>query len=78
MENTIDERVHALHGAFNALLVTLHEAGVLDTDRLRLHLRGAANQIESGGLPEIAAALDQMREHLDVLLPQQSPQTRSS
>jgi len=78
VESKIDDQLLALEGAFNALLVTLHEAGTLNADRYRVHLRGAANQLDEGALPEAAAALDVLRAHLDVLLPQRSTQAAGS
>ncbi|MDR2172650.1 MAG: hypothetical protein LBE32_00320 [Burkholderiales bacterium] len=68
-DTTTDDQLLALHGAFNCLLKTLHESGKLDKDRLYRHLCGNANFLEENGLPEAAAVLDEMRGHLDVLLP---------
>lgn len=69
---TIDERQLAIEAAFNALLVTLHQAGLLPADQLRQHLALAADDLEQRD-PETfrgtVAALDEMRQHLDVLLP---------
>ncbi len=66
-----EDRQYAIEAAFNVLLVTLHESGALNADRFRIHLQGAAHQIEEKGeaLRGAVAALDELIEHVGVLLP---------
>lgn len=78
MDEDTWNRLFALEGAFNALLVTLRDAGILDVDKFHRHLCRAANEVEEHRLPEIAGVMDEMRKHYDELLQRQPTSAKSS
>jgi hypothetical protein len=69
---SVEDRMMATELTLNVLLVTLHESGAIDPARLQRHLAAATNRFEEQTcreLPGVVAALDALRQHLDVLLP---------
>lgn len=66
--DALEDRIFALTGVVNALILALDDAGIPLRERIHRHTARAANELEDSGFPESASELESLRDVVDALL----------